>query len=64
MKRPSFQFYPSDWHGSRWGSFDSVVIKARFGDKLGDWAAMEIRLISRLQPPFNCVGGQKRRAAL
>jgi excinuclease UvrABC nuclease subunit len=49
---------------TKWGNFASVVIKARFGDRLGDWAAREIRLISRLQPPLNCVGGQKRRRTL
>lgn len=111
MKRPAFQFYPADWRGSRWvsfeggmlsvprkpacyvvyldgelsyigqcsdlakrlsahgirvgygggtftkwGQFRSVVIKARFGVRLGDWAMREIRLIHRLQPRFNCVG--------
>ena len=116
LKRPSFQFYPADWRGSRWvtfeggarvfprkpacyaiyldgvlsyigqasdlatrisahgirqsysndvmtkwGSFRSVVIKARFGTKMGDWAMREIRLIHRLQPPLNCVGAAKKR---
>ena len=66
MKRPAFQFYPADWRGSiwtRWGSFKSVVIKARFASKNGDWAAREIRLIDRLQPQLNCVRGPKARAA-
>ena len=118
MKRPAFQFYPADWRGSkwvtfdagiavfprkpccyavyldgelsyigqcadlskrisahgvrvgyggsiwtRWGSFNSVVIKARFASKNGDWAAREIRLIDRLQPQLNCVRGPKSRAA-
>jgi hypothetical protein len=117
LKRPSFQFYPADWRGTRWVSFDAieisiipgkpacyvvyidgalayvgqttnlrkrvssyrivqtygasittpwgparrVAIKAKFGVRLGDWAMMEIRLIARLQPPHNCVGGTKRR---
>lgn len=28
-------------------------LKARFGDRYGDWAMREIRLIRRLQPPMN-----------
>lgn len=28
-------------------------IKARFGDRYGDWAMRELRLIRRLQPPMN-----------
>lgn len=118
MKRPAFQFYPADWHGSKWiafdggvqivprkpacyaiylngtlsyigqcgdlakrlsahgirlpygggvitkwGAFQQVVIKARFGDKLGDWAMREIRLIDRLQPPLNCIGSVAKRGA-
>lgn len=116
MRRPSFQFYPADWRGSRWitfevataifprkpccyavyldgelayvgqcrdmaarmsahrlrlgygssvlakwGAFKSVVVKARFTSKNGDWAAREIRLIDRLQPRLNCVGGPRAR---
>ena len=116
MKRPAFQFYPADWRGSRWvsfdlsqailprkpacyvlyldgvlsyvgqasdlgkrmsahgirlsygsdfttnwGSFRSVVVKARFGDRMGDWAMREIRLIHRLQPALNCVGATRKR---
>lgn len=116
MKRPSFQFYPGDWRGTRWvsfdlgncifprkpacyviyldgvlsyigqasdlnkrisshgirlgygnsiltkwGSFRSVVVKARFADRMGDWVMREIRLIHRIQPPLNCVGSIKSR---
>lgn len=119
MKRPAFQFYPADWRGSRWvtfdfgaacdlvfprkpacyvvyldgklsyvgqaadlaarmsahgirlgygssvltkwGSFSSVVVKARFATVLGDWAMREIRLIYRLQPVHNCVGAARPR---
>lgn len=119
MKRPAFQFYPADWRGSRWvsyeigaaifprkpacyaiyldgvlsyigqasdlckrisshglrigyggaaitkwGCFSSVVIKARFGTRRGDWAMREIRLIDRLQPKYNCVGAQKKRGVI
>lgn len=28
-------------------------LKARFGDRYGDWAMRELRLIRRLQPPMN-----------
>lgn len=117
MKRPSFQFYPSDWQGSRWikfetyrlfprkpacyaiyldgelayigqasdlatrmsshgirqgyselvqtkwGVFKSVIVKARFGDRIGDWAMREIRLIHRLQPRLNCVGSKRVRGS-
>ena len=48
---------------TKWGSFASVVIKARFSDKLGDWAMREIRLIDRLQPPLNCVGSVAKRGS-
>lgn len=110
MKRPSFQFYSSEWTGSKWvafdpcfdvfprkpccyvvyldgalsyvgqtndlamrvsshgirlghgkiftkwGQFDSVIVKARFADKFGDWAMRELRLINRLQPLHNVLG--------
>jgi hypothetical protein len=48
---------------TKWGPFKSVVIKARFGDRMGDWAMREIRLIHRLQPPLNCVGAARKRSA-
>ena len=28
-------------------------LKVRFGDRYGDWAMRELRLIRRLQPPMN-----------
>ena len=46
---------------TKWGQFKEVIIKARFGDKYGDWAMRELRLISRLQPSLNCVGSSKWR---
>ena len=46
---------------TKWGVFKSVVIKARFSDRVGDWAMREARLIHRLSPPLNCVGGPKGR---
>lgn len=39
-----------------WGDFESgtqIKVKARFTERLGDWAMREIRLIARLQPQFN-----------
>lgn len=119
MKRPSFQFYPADWRGSRWviydpasptllpprpacyavyldgalsyigqtsdirkriythkinlarysegsscvwGCFDEIIVKVRFGTRLGDWAMREHRLIHRLQPPLNCIGSTRKRS--
>lgn len=47
---------------TKWGCFKSVVIKARFADRTGDWAMREIRLIKRLQPPLNCAGSTRKRA--
>lgn len=46
---------------TKWGCFRSVVVKARFGTLMGDWAMREIRLIHRLQPRLNCVGALKKR---
>lgn len=51
-----------DNFNTKWGFFDSVVVKAHFGLRIGDWAMKEIRLIHRLQPEFNCVGSRKKRA--
>jgi predicted GIY-YIG superfamily endonuclease len=39
---------------SAWGQLDGrLVLRAKFGDKYGDWAMREARLIFRLQPMFN-----------
>ena len=48
---------------TKWGVFNSVKVKVRFGDKMGDWAMREIRLINRLKPAMNWVGGNKKRGA-
>lgn len=32
---------------------EEFLIKARFGEKYGDWAMREMRLIRRLRPPMN-----------
>lgn len=45
-----------------WGQYQSVQIKARFGDRFGDWGMRELRLIERLRPRLNCIGSQKPRA--
>jgi excinuclease UvrABC nuclease subunit len=44
-----------------WGSYDQVKIKVRYSSKYGDWAMRELRLIKRIQPPFNCVGSVRKR---
>ena len=49
---------------STWGQFKSIVVKARFCTRYGDWAARELRLIRRLQPRFNCVGSTLKRKAV
>lgn len=39
-----------------WGEFPSgtrIEVKAKFSERLGDWAMWEIRLIARLHPIFN-----------
>ena len=50
-------------YATKWGHFKSVVVKARFSSRLGDWAMREIRLINRIQPPLNCVGSSRKRVA-
>lgn len=44
-----------------WGYFTDVYFKVRYTEKYGDWAMIELRLIKRLQPKFNCLHGPKRR---
>lgn len=34
----------------------SLVLKAKFGEKYGDWAMREARLINRLRPKYNIRG--------
>lgn len=51
----------SEGYDTPWGEFDDVIVKARFSSILGDWAMREIRLITRLQPPMNCVGSTRAR---
>lgn len=46
---------------TKWGYFTSVVVKARFSSRYGDWAMRELRLIKRLQPPLNCAGSIRKR---
>lgn len=52
-------------YGSRyltpWGAVREITVKCRYMERLGDYAMREIRLIHRLQPPQNCVGGSKTR---
>lgn len=46
-----------------WGVCSTIKIKVNYGKRFADWAMRELRLIRRLQPPANCVGSTKRRAA-
>jgi hypothetical protein len=47
-----------------WGTCLNVVIKISKSRRYGDWAMKELRLIRRLKPVFNCVGGSRRRGAV
>lgn len=48
-------------HVTCWGACRALVVKVRYATSLGDWAQREIRLIERLKPAFNCVGGGARK---
>lgn len=41
-----------------------IDVKAKFSEKLGDWAMWEIRLIRRLKPIFNSHHRNKRKDSL
>jgi len=45
-----------------WGYFRNLRIKVKYGRRFGDWCMIEARLIYRLQPKHNCVGGTKTRS--
>ena len=54
------------WGGSvvtPWGYCEDLFIKYRPSLRYGDWAMVELRLIKRIQPVFNCVGSVKKRRA-
>ena len=51
----------TDFIETPWGRFRSVFVKIKYTRRYGDWAMLELRLIKRLQPPFNCIGSTKRR---
>lgn len=55
--------YSSAYIRTPWGDFDRVIVKIRRSAMFGDWAMMELRLIRRLKPPFNCIGSLKKRKA-
>lgn len=44
-----------------WGRCRDLTIKYRLPIRYGDWAMIELRLIKRLQPRFNCSGSIKQR---
>ena len=49
---------PFVWH-TPWGVYDNFWVEVSVGGKYGSWAMRELRLIKKLQPPFNCVFGPK-----
>ena len=51
----------SAYFDTPWGQFRDVGIAYRPSKRFGDWAMVELRLIRRLQPKFNCWGSVKRR---
>lgn len=44
-----------------WGCCDSLCVKVRTPRRFGEWLMTEARLIKRLLPRFNCVGGARKR---
>jgi excinuclease UvrABC nuclease subunit len=44
-----------------WGTFKSLIVKVRASRCRGDWLMVEHRLIHRLKPEMNCLGGPKPR---
>jgi excinuclease UvrABC nuclease subunit len=54
----------SDSIHTPWGICKSLMIKIRKSVKYGDWAMIELRLIKRLKPRFNCVGSSKKRGEI
>lgn len=44
-----------------WGYCKRLHLKYRTSRKYGDWAMVELRLIKRLQPEYNCVGSTRKR---
>lgn len=51
--------YANNFH-TPWGQCKTLLVKARFADRAGDWAMREFRLIKRLQPPENAQHGPKK----
>jgi excinuclease UvrABC nuclease subunit len=44
-----------------WCRCDSLFIKIRPSKRYGDWAMIELRLIKKLQPIYNCAGSVRER---
>jgi hypothetical protein len=53
--------YANNFH-TPWGSCRTLLVKARFSEKYGDWAMRELRLIKRLKPAHNIQQGGAKRA--
>lgn len=46
---------------STFGFHSNCYVKYRITRRFGDWAMVELRLIRRLHPELNCLGGRKLR---
>lgn len=44
-----------------WGCCSDLYVKVRKSKRRGDWLMVEYRMIARLRPKFNCVGGDRKR---
>jgi len=42
-----------------WGYFKNILVKVKYSERCGDWAMWELRLLSKLNPLYNCVGNGK-----
>ena len=54
----NYKFSGAEYRGlfnTPWGCGHNLIVKARFGDRHGDWAMRELRLLKRLKPPGNKV---------
>jgi excinuclease UvrABC nuclease subunit len=61
MQSYHIRYRLSDSVSTPWGSYKQAIVKIHFARQFGDWAMREARLIERLQPPLNCLGGGRKR---
>ena len=65
IQNHGFRFGYSNVIYTPWGQADDVLFKVKYTKKYGDWAMIELRLIKRLKPKYNCAGGgAKKRETL